>query len=68
PLLGVVPESQDILVSSNVGAPVTVSKPKSVAASAYSEAARRLMGEDVQVTIPTERRGLLEWLFKRKAI
>lgn len=31
------------------------------------EAARRLMGEDIKITIPTERRGLLDWLFKWRA-
>ena len=67
PLLGIVPESPDVLKASNLGAPVTIAEPNSAAAGAYMEAARRLMGEDIKVTIPTERRGLLDWLFKWRA-
>ncbi|MCH4143727.1 MULTISPECIES: septum site-determining protein MinD [Acetobacter] len=67
PLLGIVPESPDVLKASNLGAPVTIAEPSSAAAGAYMEAARRLMGEDIKVTIPTERRGMLDWLFKWRA-
>ncbi|MFT8367934.1 septum site-determining protein MinD [Acetobacter papayae] len=67
PLLGIVPESPDVLKASNLGAPVTIAEPNSAAAGAYMEAARRLMGEDIKITIPTERRGLLDWLFKWRA-
>lgn len=67
PLLGIVPESPDVLKASNLGAPVTIAEPNSAAAGAYMEAARRLMGEDIKVTIPTERRGMLDWLFKWRA-
>ncbi|QEO16349.1 septum site-determining protein MinD [Acetobacter vaccinii] len=67
PLLGIVPESPDVLKASNVGAPVTIAEPESPAARAYAEAARRLMGEDIKITIPVERKGLLDWLFKRRA-
>ena len=67
PLLGIVSESPDVLKASNLGAPVTIAEPNSAAAGAYMAAARRLMGEDIKVTIPTERRGLLDWLFKWRA-
>lgn len=66
PLLGIIPESPDVLKASNVGAPVTIAEPESAPARAYTEAARRLMGEKVEVTIPTERKGLFDWLFKRR--
>lgn len=66
PLLGIIPESADVLKASNVGAPVTIAEPDSAPARAYTEAARRLMGEKVEVTIPTERKGLFDWLFKRR--
>ncbi|MFT8417480.1 MAG: septum site-determining protein MinD [Acetobacter sp.] len=66
PLLGIIPESPDVLKASNVGAPVTIAEPESAPARAYTEAARRLMGEKVDVTIPTERKGLFDWLFKRR--
>nr|WP_298796048.1 septum site-determining protein MinD [uncultured Acetobacter sp.] len=66
PLLGIIPESGDVLRASNVGAPVTIAEPESAAARAYTDAARRLAGEKLEVTIPTERKGLFDWLFKRR--
>src|SRR5262249_54224617 len=54
PLAGVVPECPDVLPSSNLGRPVVVSTPSSMAARAYHEAMRRLAGEDVPLTIPGE--------------
>lgn len=66
PLLGVVPESEDVLKASNVGAPVTLAAPDSAPAKAYFEAVRRLEGEDIPVSIPTEKRGLLDFIFKKR--
>ncbi|OUI95553.1 cell division inhibitor MinD [Acetobacter indonesiensis] len=65
-LLGIIPESGDVLRASNVGAPVTIAEPDSAPARAYGDAARRLNGEKLEVTIPTERKGLFDWLFKRR--
>ncbi|RAK59853.1 septum site-determining protein MinD [Phenylobacterium hankyongense] len=67
PLLGIVPESPDVLTASNVGAPVTLHNPLSSVARAYADAARRLMGETVAVRPPAERRSLMDRLFGRKA-
>lgn len=67
PLLGIVPESEEVLRASNLGSPVTLNNPLSAAARAYLDAARRLKGEDVEMTIPTDRRGLLVKLFGRRA-
>jgi septum site-determining protein MinD len=67
PLLGIVPESQDVLRASNLGAPVTISNATSAPARAYADAARRLMGEDVPMTIPSDKKGLLDKLFGRRA-
>jgi septum site-determining protein MinD len=68
PLLGIVAESPDVLTASNLGSPVTLHNPTSVASRAYVEAARRLMGEDVAVSPPeAPRRGLMSRLFGRKA-
>ncbi|MBJ3777765.1 septum site-determining protein MinD [Acuticoccus mangrovi] len=67
PLLAVVPESQDVLKASNLGMPVTLGSPASIAAKAYTDAARRLMGEALPVEIPTDRRGLFGKIFARKA-
>ncbi|WP_122038863.1 septum site-determining protein MinD [Asaia bogorensis] len=66
PLLGIIPESEEVLRASNVGAPVTLSNPESAPARAYFDAARRLQGEKLEIQIPLERKGLLEWLFKKR--
>jgi len=67
PLLGIIPESEEVLHASNVGSPVTLSNTKCAPARAYFDAARRLRGEDVPMTIPSDRRGLLDMLFGRRA-
>jgi septum site-determining protein MinD len=67
PLLGVVPESQEVLRASNVGLPVTLSDPAAAPARAYVDAARRLKGEEVAMTIHGERRRFIGKLFGRAA-
>ena len=67
PLLGIVPESMDVLTASNVGCPVTLNTPDSVASKAYLEAARRLRGEKLDIVEPAERKGLMSRLFGWKA-
>ena len=66
PLLGIIPESEEILRSSNFGLPVTLGSARSVAAQAYNDAARRLSGEDVPITVP-KGGTLLNKLFGRRA-
>jgi septum site-determining protein MinD len=67
PLLGIVPESEEVLRASNLGAPVTLSNALSAPARAYFDAARRLRGENVPMHIPRETRGFFNKLFGRKA-
>jgi septum site-determining protein MinD len=67
PLLGIIPESQDVLRASNVGSPVTLNDANSAPARAYSDAARRLMGEIVPMMVPAERKGLMDRLLGRRA-
>ena len=67
PLLGIVPESQDVLRASNVGAPVTLNNPTSSPARAYIDATRRLLGETVAMSVPAERVGLMNRLLGRRA-
>ena len=67
PLLGIIPESEDVLRASNVGTPVTLNNRLSAPARAYMEAARRLQGEDISMTVPRQKRGLLDKLFGRRA-
>ncbi len=67
PLLGIIPESKAILNASNLGSPVTLSNPASTAARAYLQAAQRLMGIDVPVSVPAaERRSLFAGFFGRR--
>jgi septum site-determining protein MinD len=67
PLLGIIPESEEVLRASNVGSPVTLNSPLSAPARAYFEATRRLKGETIPVQIPRENRGIFNKLFGRKA-
>src|SRR5207244_4203115 len=67
PLLGIIPESEEVLHASNVGIPVTLNNTSSAPARAYLDAARRLKGETVPMTIPSDRKGLFEFLFGRRA-
>lgn len=67
PLLGIVSESPDVLTASNMGCPVTLNNPASPAAKAYNDAARRLLGDNLPVSIPKERQGFMNRLFGRKA-
>ncbi len=64
PLLGIIPESSEVLRASNLGAPVTLGSPNSPPARAYCEAVRRLQGESVT---EVQKRGLLSKLFARRA-
>src|SRR6266508_1233976 len=67
PLLGIIPESQEVLRASNIGSPVTVCGATSAPGRAYLHAARRLCGEALPMTIPSDRQGLLDKLFGRRA-
>jgi septum site-determining protein MinD len=67
PLLGIIPESQDVLKASNVGSPVTLNNASSAPARAYIDAARRLKGETVNMAVPVERKGFMERLLRRRA-
>jgi septum site-determining protein MinD len=66
PLLGIVPESQDVLTASNLGSPVTLNNPTSAAAKAYFDAARRLRGEQLDVVVPLQRKSFMGRLFGRR--
>ena len=67
PLLGIIPEDKEVLRASNMGAPVVLNSPASAPAHAYMDAARRLMGNQIDMVIPSEKRGLLTKLFGRRA-
>jgi septum site-determining protein MinD len=58
PLLGIIPESEEVLRSSNLGAPVVMQSPLSAPARAYVDAVKRLQGETVPMSIPVDRKGI----------
>ncbi|OED47965.1 septum site-determining protein MinD [Rhodobacteraceae bacterium (ex Bugula neritina AB1)] len=65
PLLGIIPESKAVLRASNLGVPVVLDAP-SAAATAYEDAAGRLIGDQIEMRIAADpRRGLLQRLFRR---
>jgi septum site-determining protein MinD len=66
PLLGIIPESEEVLRASNLGSPVTLLNPLSAPARAYIDAVKRLRGEQLEVVVPLERKGLIGRLFGRK--
>ncbi|MGB6535017.1 MAG: septum site-determining protein MinD [Xanthobacteraceae bacterium] len=67
PLLGIIPESEEVLRASNVGSPVTLNAALSAPARAYFDATRRLKGEQIPMHVPSETRGIFNKLFGRKA-
>jgi septum site-determining protein MinD len=66
PLLGLVVEDEQVIVSTNRGEPLTLNGMNSPAARAYMNVARRLRGEEVPLIDPSrERRGLRARLMGR---
>lgn len=66
PLVGIIPDSEEVLRASNLGMPVTLANPACAAARAYTEAARRLMGETIEISVMADRKGLMSRLFGRR--
>jgi septum site-determining protein MinD len=67
PLLGIVPESEEVLRASNLGAPITVCARDSDISRAYFDAARRLSGEVVEMMVPGKTKGLFTKLLGGRA-
>ena len=66
PLLGIIPDSEEVLKASNLGSPVTLSAPASAPARAYADAAKRLRGEAAPMTVHSDKGGFLGRLFGRR--
>ena len=62
PLIGIIPEDQNIITSTNEGEPIIYSE-KSPAAQAYKNIAKRVMGEEVPFMDIAERKGILKRIF-----
>jgi septum site-determining protein MinD len=67
PLLGIVPESEEVLRASNLGAPLTVCARESDISRAYVDAARRISGDQVEMTVPGRNKGLFTKLLGGRA-
>ena len=66
-LVGVVPDDEYIITQTNKGEPVIKNK-KAPSGKAYIEIARRILGENIEVTIPGREKGLwakIKSLFKK---
>src|SRR6188472_232109 len=63
PLLGIIPESEEVLRASNMGSPVTLSNAGSAPARAYLAAAKQLRGEVVAAAESSSKKGLLGRFF-----
>jgi septum site-determining protein MinD len=66
PLIGVVPDDEDIISSTNMGEPI-IYKEKSLAAESYRRIARRILGEEVAFLDLKAKKGLfssLKGIFK----
>ncbi len=57
-LIGVVPDDEYIITQTNKGEPV-ISNRKAPSGKAYMEIAKRILGENIEVTIPGREKGLL---------
>ena len=57
PLIGVVPDDEEIIGSTNVGEPI-INKEKSLSAEAYRRISKRVLGEDVEFLDLTPKKGL----------
>jgi septum site-determining protein MinD len=67
PLLGIIPESPEVIRASNMGSPVTLNNAASAPARAYLAAAKRLRGETAALPDSSAKRGLFGKLFWRRA-
>ncbi len=67
PLLGIIPESPEVLRASNLGSPITLNNAASAPARAYMDAVRRLKGESIAMNIRSERKGFMGRLLGRRA-
>jgi septum site-determining protein MinD len=67
PLLGVIPQDDSVLQASNVGMPVVLDE-RSKAGQAYTDAVKRLAGEQIEMRfVAPAKRGFVQWLFRRTA-
>ncbi len=67
-LIGLIPEDEAILVSTNRGMPVALSIEETLAGKAFHNIARRILGEDVPFLTIEEEGGFLQRFFRKLKI
>lgn len=60
-LIGVVPDDENVITQTNKGEPV-ISNKKAPSGKAYIEISRRLLGENIEVTVPGKEKGFFAGL------
>ena len=61
PLIGVIPDSEDIVKSTNLGEPIALNE-KSIVGEAFRRIARRILGEEVEFLDLESKKGILDIL------
>ena len=67
-LIGAIPDDENVIIQTNKGEP-SVTNPKSLSGKAYTETAKRILGEDIPVTIPGRKESFwdkIKKLFKKQ--
>jgi septum site-determining protein MinD len=67
PLLGIIPDNEEVLRASNVGSPIVLHNAACAPARAYNDAAQRLCGVDLPMSIPSDQKSLFRKFFGRRA-
>jgi len=62
-LIGAIPDDENVIIQTNKGEP-SVTNPKSLSGKAYMETAKRILGEDIPVTIPGKKEGFIDKIKK----
>ena len=62
-LIGAIPDDENVIIQTNKGEP-SVTNSKSLSGKAYMETAKRILGEDIPVTIPGKKEGFMDKLKK----
>lgn len=63
PIIGAVPDDENIVVSTNQGEPLVGND--SLAGQAYMNICRRIIGEDIPLMDLNAKKGIFKWLFKK---
>ena len=67
PLLGIIPDNEEVLRASNVGSPIVLHNAACAPARAYNDAAQRLCGYDLPMSIHSDQKSFFRKFFGRRA-